>query len=202
MIRRALSNFAPYVETRRPPLLRVRGLPALLLLLLLLGLAISCGTTSDPAPQRSEAEEVVDGSAWVPIAREIDPFAKAMPDAVTSCVSSGVIVEDAMLEMDTGICNFISAETQLTGDVAQGERVTIVLWHLALYADPPAQGVLIIRIGGQEVWRLDVDIPHLEQVYKPEFPAPKSWPKGTMVQVHVHNHGANTWKVYQITAGG
>ena len=161
------------------------------------------GCSPEPAAQAPAAvREVIDGTEWQAIPRDNDPFVLAMPAAVTTCLSSGVSVEDAMLEMDTGICGFISATTPLTAAVAKGERVKITLWHLPLYADPPATGVMRVHIGGAEVWRLEVAIPHLEQVYEPEFKAPAAWPAGTAVEVHVHNHGANTWKVYQIRAGG
>lgn len=163
--------------------------------------AVACSEEPTPALP-AELREVIDGATWQAIPRADDPFIALLPAAVTDCASSGVVVEDAMLEMDTGLCGFISAETTLTESVAKGERIQITLWHLALYAEPPAKGELRIHIGGAEVYRLEVDIPHLEQVYRPEFKAPSAWPKNTKVEVHVHNHGANTWKVYQITAGG
>lgn len=151
---------------------------------------------------RSKAEPVIDNATWEAIPRDSDPFVTLMPEAVTSCLSPGVTAEADGVEFDTGTCGFISAQAPLTSAIARGERVRMVLWHLALYADPPAKGVMVVRIGDDEVWRLEVDIPHLEQVYQPEFTASKSWPKGTPVRVHVHNHGANTWKLYRITAGG
>ena len=78
----------------------------------------------------------------------------------------------------------------------------LTFWHLALYADPPAKGQFALRIDGDPVWQLEVDIPKLEQVYRPAWIASRAYPAGARVQVHVHNHGANTWKLFDLTAGG
>ena len=205
--RAATASFIAMIRSQAGPNgVRVPPSPGLVMWRLLVCGVLACGVVgcgAEPvAPAPAAVREVIDGTRWQAIPRDKDPFVSAMPAAVTTCVSSGVTVEDAMLEMDTGICGFISATTPLTTPVAKGERVKITLWHLPLYADPPAMGVMRIHIGGAEVWRLDVAIPHQEQVYEPELKAQAAWPAGTAVDVHVHNHGSNSWKVYQIKAGG
>ncbi len=165
-------------------------------------LALLACSETPPSAGRTTPEEVIDGTQWVALARAEDPFVTLLPDAVTDCVVAGVDTSDGLLDLDTGACGFISATTPLTGTIHEGEQVKIILWHLALYADPPAQGTFLVHIGDTEVARVVVDIPKLEQVYQPVFTAPKTWPKGTPVRAHVHNHGANTWKLYTVTAGG
>ena len=77
----------------------------------------------------------------------------------------------------------------------------MLFWHLYLSSSSPAQGVAELRIDGEQFWRLDVEIPHAEAVYKPKWVAARSFAKGAMVELHVHNHGANSWRLLDLTTG-
>ena len=68
-------------------------------------------------------------------------------------------------------------------------------WHGTLAAAEPATGHMSIWIGEEEIWRIEPDIPSESVIYEEELRAPADTPQGTLIRLHVHNHGANSWRM-------
>ena len=162
---------------------------------------ITGACSSEPGP-RAKAVEVIASSQWEHVARDEDPFVVKFPESVTECVATGIDVSEGLLDIDTDYCSFVTARTQLTDEIREGEKVQLTFWHLALVANEPAEGVMVLRVGDDDLFNLTFEIPRKEKVYYPTTQATRSYPAGTPVLLHIHNHGANTWKVYQLLSGG
>lgn len=151
---------------------------------------------------RQSPVEVIRTNTWSPLATDDDPFALEFPEAVTACSSSGIDLTEGLLDVDTGVCGFVSAKNSLVADIRAGETVRLTFWHLSLTAAEPAVGQMRLRVADDTLFSVDVDIPSKEELYQLSTVATKDYPVGSQVFVHIHNHGANTWKVYQMTSGG
>lgn len=143
--------------------------------------------------------------AWELVPLADDPFAaEAVEPPLTgteTCAADAVLTESGMLEIDTDVCNFVTLRTTTVEEIRAGETVRVLFWNLALVADPPAVGVVELRLGGQTWWRHEAAIPGPEAIHKPKQVASRAFPKGTPVLFHVHNHGANSWRLLDWTTG-
>ena len=176
-------------------------------MLTLLWLAVAaCSEEPEAAPPRSGRITLTSATAWQPVATADDHWRSeaadvaALPEAST-CAADALLTESEILEINTGICNWVTLRQPLLDEIRAGETVRLLFWHLYLYASPPAQGVAELRIDGEQFWRLDVPIPHAETVYKPKWIAARSFAKGSIVELHVHNHGTNSWRLLDLTTG-
>lgn len=174
---------------------------------LLLGAAACSADVDGP---RSGRLPLLDHATWEIVPFADDPFASeyapgagdavGLPDAPT-CAALALLTEEGMLEIDTDNCSFVTVRSKTIDTIRVGETQRLLFWHLYLFADPPAQGVAELRVGGQTWWRLEVDIPSQEAIHKPTKVAARTIPAGTEVLFHVHNHGANSWRLLDWTTG-
>ncbi|MCB9738281.1 MAG: hypothetical protein H6747_03370 [Deltaproteobacteria bacterium] len=174
---------------------------------LLLGAAACSAEVDGP---RTGRMPLLDHGNWELVPFAEDPFASeyapAGGDAVglpaaPTCSALAVLTEGGMLEIDTDNCSFVTVRTQTLDTIRVGETQRLLFWHLYLFADPPAQGVAELRVDGKTWWRLEVEIPAQEAIYKPKSVADRAIPAGSEVLFHVHNHGANSWRLLDWTTG-
>ncbi len=157
---------------------------------LLLGAAACGGNASEPGP-------LVEASAWSALAADADPLAAHRPPEVR-CAAAGWGLEDGTLEVDTGACNYLAVAQPLLRDVPEGVPVEVELWHQALHAEGPAEAHAALLAGGTLVWERRVPIPNLGAVWRDLAPAPRDLRAGEPVVFHLHNHGANNWRLGQV----
>lgn len=154
-------------------------------------LAAGCGGEGvDPGP-------LVDPRAWQAMSAERDPMADHRPSEVI-CAQMGWIVEEDSLEIDTGACNYLSVTQALMRDVPQGSPVAVELWHQVLHAEDPAMGHAALFVDSTLVWERRVPIPSAGAVWLDDVEAPRSFETGDSVVFHLHNHGANTWRLGEV----
>ncbi|MEY3012632.1 MAG: hypothetical protein RIT45_1367 [Pseudomonadota bacterium] len=166
-------------------------------------LAAGCGTESDTP--RTGRIPLIDHDQWTVVPLAEDPFATepAAADLPTpwTCAEAAVLTEGGMLEIDTDYCNFVTVRTTMQDEIRVGETVRLLFWHLYLFSDPASEGVAELRVGGETWWRLETPIPAQEAIHKPKKTADRAIPAGTEILLHVHNHGANSWRLLDWTTG-
>ena len=153
----------------------------------LLGIA-SC---TQAAPQDTGPAPLVDMASWQLLDDSRDPIGPA-PSA---CDPLGVGVETDILEIDTEACPWVTLGQRSLVDLQPGDTLSLLAWHSALSAPEPAVGLMGLWIGDQELWRTEPAIPGDATIYELELPIDSSFPLDTQVRLHVHNHGANAWRL-------
>ena len=132
---------------------------------------------------------------WTVLAEADDPF----PDHRTeeyNCDPGGVLVEDEVLEINTDDCGYAVVGQPLLTDLQPGDMVELLMYHSALSSiEQDANAHFSIMIGDRMFWDTNIDIPWQSEVYI--VPQTIDWheSEGTMVRVHLHNHGGNSWRV-------
>ncbi|MCB9761122.1 MAG: hypothetical protein H6739_14880 [Alphaproteobacteria bacterium] len=148
----------------------------------------------DPGP-------LVDMSLWSRVEAADDPF-DDRPDDVR-CSSAATYVEATTgtpsLEIDTGLCNYLLLSQPSLREVRADDLVEVWIFHDQLLADAPAEAHAVIRLGSWEAWGLRAPIPSDPEVYIESAEAPETFPEGTPVWLHLHNHGDNTWNLFEVT---
>lgn len=143
-----------------------------------------------------EAALLAVADRWVTGDVALDPLTDRPDDGL--CPESGVYVEGGTIEVNTEKCTYAWLQQPTLVDLAPDDVVEIVFWHSALLADAPAYGHLAITLGEQLVHERWVDIPADAMAYTDRIVTPPAAPAGTMIGLHLHNHGANTWNVLRV----
>jgi len=154
---------------------------------------------SDTEPHRAEDTRggeswvpLVEASAWAVAAETSDPFPEHRP-AQVECLA-GFFVEGDALEVDTGRCNFLSVSQPLRADVLAGDVLRVEAWWQTLASESPAEAHLALAVGGHVLWEETIPIPSPADARSLEWAAEEDLLAGSEVVLHLHNHGANTWK--------
>ncbi len=172
------------------------------LLALLALLASGCPDDDEPA----EPVALVEPGAWTRVEDPtLDAFAALRPDDAV-CNDSGWFVDPftGVLEVQTELCDYVTLEQPTLAAIAAGDAITVRAYHDVLSADTPATGYVGLALDGEIVWTYEVAIPSDPVDIEQTFTAPRDLPIGASVQVHVHNHGPNTWELVgvQVTPQG
>lgn len=155
----------------------------------------------DGIAPRKPAAQLIDNSKWTIVPAAQDPFQKYKKSTSKCEEAQGRKVEDGVLEIDTDFCNYITLQQPSLTEIRAGELIEFVMWHLELYAPTKGTGYVALMINGELVWENKVNIPGKAQFYEPTWSPQAPIPKGATVMIHLHNHGANTWKFHSITTG-
>ncbi len=158
-------------------------------------LAAACAPVDLPAPPRP-ALDLAEPSAWE-AAEGPDPLADHRPPAA-ACPPAGRIVEGLTLEVDTGLCTYAFLEQPLPGSLRPGDRLEIALWHADLVSDAPGEGHIALLAGGAVLWETTRPIPTSPCAITDVVPVGVAAQAGSPLQLHLHNHGANTWNLFRV----
>lgn len=158
----------------------------------------------DPAPASdgdgrvvppSDAQDLTAASSWRLAVGDEDPFVDHRP-ADLRCPDQAWHVVDALLEIDTQVCNFVALAQPSLVDVGPGDRLTLTVWHQRLLpVDDARTAHLAVAFDDEVLWEKVVALPHGESAtYAFDVPAPaEPVPAGARVVLHLHNHGNNSW---------
>lgn len=132
-----------------------------------------------------------------------DPF-KDGP-AMIDCLAGAVVAEDLggenVLGVDTGFCNYVTARQATLRAVAVGEVVKVRLWHFELSAPEPAEAHALVQIDGLRVLDDRIPIPSPGGLTVREMRVERAIAAGAPAYFHLHNHGANSWALVEVSAG-
>lgn len=170
---------------------------------LVLALGVSaCETDEEPRG----IVRIAQADGWARVADVADDVfgAERPPDLVCDEVL-GLSVEafgdGAAFEVDTDACDYLTARQPTLERIVAGDTVWIRVWHHELAAPMPAQGHVALAIDGVVQWETMVPIPSDPGLIEHDLVIDDDIPAGTELQFHVHNHGANTWDLLDVTAG-
>ena len=127
----------------------------------------------------------------------LNPFAEYL-DAEETCNPLGVTEEAGVLEVQTDVCSHATLWQPALASSANGDELDILAYHSALYTDPPDEGYMAVMVAGETVWERWIDIPGEADVYPVVLESFPKIKKGDAIFFHVHNHGANSWKLAHI----
>lgn len=112
------------------------------------------------------------------------------------CDPAGVLAEDDTLEVQTGDCNYVNAVQPMLAAVAEGDWLELLMYHSSLVSpDGPGAAHFSLWVGDNSFWDHAIAIPAAGEVYAIQMQSTWSAPAEAPVTVHLHNHGANSWRV-------
>ncbi len=132
--------------------------------------------------------------AWEALPPSEDPLPEHRPDEV-SCAPGGWFVEDGRIEVQTGICDYVTLGQPLLREVREGDLVRVLAWHQGLDAAEPAEAHIALFVDGVRLWEAWAPIPSEATIFSETVAAPVDAPMGAPVILHLHNHGFNAWAV-------
>ena len=166
-----------------------------LICLLLTAGCLSCG------PVATLSGTLVDHTLWKSVPFESDPFKEFATDEVV-CPAGGYKAEgegaDQILEVDTGICNFVTLEQPLPRGLKSGDTLDWSMWHLTLVFTEPAEAYAVLTIGEHTLWEKTMPIPSPAAAYSKELIVPADIEAGAPIRIHLHNHGNNSWRFHKL----
>lgn len=162
--------------------------------------AVLVGGCVDLVP--GEPVALVNPYDWVRVTGERDPFAGE------GGTDDGCPVVDAKpydfggeisFDIDTDGCSRVTVEQRSAVPIGTNDVIALRAWHEMLTAVEPATAVLALAIGGEEMWRWQIEIPKEQGgPVLGERPAPRDWPAGTPIAWHIHNHGKNSYHLLDV----
>ncbi len=117
------------------------------------------------------------------------------------CPPAAWTIEGATVEIDTGACPLAVLEQPLLDDVQPGDTLELVFWHSQLVAEEEAEAHLALLVDGTVIYERLVPIPSDPEAYTEEITGVSAEP-GDLLQVHLHNHGANAWNLLHLERQG
>jgi hypothetical protein len=140
---------------------------------------------------------------WMPLAPAEDPFddRPAVVDCAPAAVMPEFLSEQLVLGIDTGGCNYFTAMQPIQRAVAVGEIIDVRIWHFQLSAAEPAQAHVAVVVDALPILDERVPIPQAGGLVKSQVQVTRSIAAGAPAYFHLHNHGANSWALVEVSAG-
>jgi hypothetical protein len=163
----------------------------------LTGPAVDTNSGQDTGEVLIAATSLVDLDGFTYADLQDDPFPDHQPETV-ECEPDAYGLEDTYFEVETDNCNYLFVTQPTLEAVSEGEPIQIILAHDQLFAED-AVAHIAVSIGGNLMVEHFIELPKLTDGYLSEIPAPADFPKGTIVAIHLHNHGANNWQLFDLS---
>lgn len=159
---------------------------------------VGCTAPSDPPDPMPVPLVVMDGWERVTDA-SLDVFADQRPPGAV-CDDAGWNYDPLYMSLAVGtdLCDYPTFRQPTLEPLEPGDVVDIDAFHGVLTAEGPAEGYMAIAIDGEIVWELSVPIPADAAVIDGQFTVDRSFPLGSEMQFHVHNHGPNGWDLLAV----
>jgi hypothetical protein len=86
-------------------------------------------------------------------------------------------------------------------ELAAGDLLKVRLWHFALSAPEPAEAHAALLVAGLRVLDERIAIPQPGALIVRQVRVERDVPAGALVYFHLHNHGANSWALVEVSVG-
>lgn len=161
-------------------------------------------SASEPRPAAATFRtSLVDHDDWWRLDAAQDPFSDRI--ANVQCTPAGalaeVLADERAFGVDTGACNYLTAVQPAARAIAAGETLKVRLWHFELSAPEPAEAHAAVWVDGLPVLDERIPIPAPGGLLVRELLLERDVPAGAPVHFHLHNHGANSWALVEVSAG-
>jgi len=153
-------------------------------------LLAGCATSYEPGP-------LIDPGGWTEATVATDPF-EDRPDLVDCAPEAWGEDLPGIFELETDECGYATFTQPTLVDVGPGATVELLGWHLDLFAVDPTEGHVVVRIGDVVLLEEHPTIPGQEAIWDLSMQWPDDAPEaeaGTAAWFHVHNHGANSYRL-------
>ena len=108
-------------------------------------------------------------------------------------IGEEMLGSDQVLEIKTAFCDYATVRQPSLVALAAGDVVAIRMFHWELTTPAPAQAHLALAIDGEVAWEAHVPSPAAGAIVEDEIEIEREVPAGAELQLHVHNHGANSY---------
>jgi hypothetical protein len=166
-------------------------------------LDVDARTETSKPPPRVRAS-LVDPALWMPISASDDPFDDAPPDV--SCDPAAYGSEFFSTELaffvKTRNCPYLVARQPSLVAIEPGDRIDVRVWFFPLTGPAGSESHIAMMVGDQTVF--DERIPNPADVgglLRTHFVADAAIAAGTDVFLHIHNHGANSYDLLELSTG-
>lgn len=159
-------------------------------------------TDAGPTP-RTTRVSLVDHHRWVPLEAEDDPFEDRPEDVecAAEAVAAELLNSELTYSVDTGACRYVTARQSTQRKVGSGETLKVRLWHFELNAPNPGEAHAVVEVDGIRLLDKRVPIPEAGGLIKAEMQVERAIPLGAPAHFHLHNHGANSWALVEVSTG-
>lgn len=157
------------------------------------GCLLSCASSAAPPGAATRPGVLAPLSELSVLGSDDDPLVAHRPETVDCSDLGGWYVEDDVLEVNSGKCNYLALVEPAAVGAPAGARVTTTILHFDLTASAPTEAHLALLIAGQVVWEETIPVPSAANVFELSFPLPQSVQPGEPIGLHLHNHGQNTY---------
>ncbi|MDB4986920.1 MAG: hypothetical protein JWN04_2098 [Myxococcaceae bacterium] len=164
------------------------------------------------APSRHDADagEMADAGRvslvlhelWTRLEPVDDPFddRPQVVDCTWGATMAETLSDERAFGVDTGFCNYLTVTQPTLWRVAAGSSLKVRLWHFELSAPEPAEAHTAVLVDGLTVMDEQVAIPGPGALLVRVLRAPRDIPAGAPVHFHLHNHGANSWALVELSS--
>jgi hypothetical protein len=148
---------------------------------------------------------LVRGDLWQRVAESRgDIFDAERPDDTACDEQLGLRLEplgdELVLEVNTDYCNHATLRQPSLVGVMPGDTIKLRIWHSPLVGPIKSEAYLALGMDREILWETRIPIPADAAFVTDEIIVEREWPQGTEVQIHVANHGANTYDLLGIEA--
>lgn len=154
-------------------------------------------------PPRTARVSLIDPYAWTQLGPEEDLF-EDRPEDVECAVDAAaaeLLGGEIAFGVDTGRCSYVTARQVTREHVAAGETIIVRLWHFELNAPKTGKAHAVVDVDGLRLLDERVPIPAPGGLIRATVPLERTIAAGAPVHFHLHNHGANSWALVEISTG-
>lgn len=145
--------------------------------------------------QQAEQEvDLIDMASWAMIDLDEDIVQEHQP-AEVECDISAFSLEIDQLEIQTDYCNYAAIAFETQKDIPAGTMLEALVLHTGLWALEAAEAHFAFYLNGELFWEETRPIPSDTEFFFTEQKISQELPKGSQLYFHLHNHGANDWKL-------
>ena len=158
---------------------------------------------ADSSGQGAGRAALVLPDSWTRLDVGTDPFTDrpVTVDCRPDGVAAELLADERVLGVDTGFCSYLTAQQATRRAVAAGEVIKVRLWHFELSAPEPAEAHAVILVDGLSVLDEHIPIPSPGGLIVRQLRVERDVPVGAPVYFHLHNHGANSWALVEVSSG-
>ena len=132
----------------------------------------------------------IEVTQWRQASLDSDLFPDHQPEEI-NCPVTAFLIEADQLEIETDNCNYALLEWQTQHRLSSQTTLKALVLHTGLWAPEEGNAHFALSVGGELFWEEFPPIPSNTEFFFHEMVWSKAVPKGTTVQLHLHNHGAN-----------
>lgn len=163
----------------------------------------ACDGNPPPPPEPPASASLVELSGWSRVEDAgQDVFGAERPTDLVCDEVLGIGTEmfgsEIVLELNTGFCDYVTLRQGSLLALMPGDTVAIRMYHYELTTPAPAQAHLALAIAGELAWEVFVPSPAEGAFVEGEIAIDRELPVGTELQLHVHNHGPNSYDLLSL----